>query len=108
MIISLIIFLFVSAIMVGLGISQLKSESPVGFYTGEKPPQKENLINVTEWNKKHGIMWIAYGIIIMLSWLAGFFMGDTIWSVVPLCIGIILPLIIMILYHHKLIRQYKK
>lgn len=29
------------------------------------------------------------------------------WAAAPACIGLVVPLIIMIWYHHKLIRQYK-
>ena len=45
-IITLIIYLMVAAIMIGIGISQLGSSSPVGFYSGEKPPKEDELTNV--------------------------------------------------------------
>jgi hypothetical protein len=32
--------------MIGIGVSQLKSRAPVGFYTGEKPPTEEELTDV--------------------------------------------------------------
>ena len=59
-IISAVVFGFVALIMLGIGISQLKSKDPVGFYTGEKPPEKERLSDVNAWNKKHGMMWVIY------------------------------------------------
>ena len=65
-IITFIIFFIVAMIMIGLGIFQLKSTSPVGFYSGEKPPREEELTDVKAWNKKHGMMWLIYGIIIRI------------------------------------------
>ena len=45
-IISGVIFCIVAMIMLGIGVSQLKSKEPVGFYTGEKPPKAEQLSDV--------------------------------------------------------------
>lgn len=56
-IIGFVVFLGTSLIMIGLGVSQIKSKEPVGFYTGEKPPKREQLSDVEAWNKKHGLMW---------------------------------------------------
>ena len=105
-----VIYLFVAAIMFGLGISQYRSKKPVGFYSGEKPPMESELTDVNAWNKKHGKMWIWYGGIIIISYLLGipFLMADSVWCVLPLCGGIIVPIPLMIRYHHKLIREYKK
>ena len=106
----LVIYLFVAAIMFGIGISQYKSKKPVGFYSGEKPPLESELTDVDAWNKKHGKMWILYGVIIIVSYLLGipFLIADSVWSVLPMCGGIMVPIPLMIRYHHKLIREYKK
>lgn len=107
---ALVIYLLVAAIMLGIGIFQYRSKSPVGFYSGEKPPLERELTDVSAWNKKHGKMWIWYGVIIIASYLAGipFLVIDSVWCVVPLCGGIMIPLPFMIGYHHKLVREYKK
>ena len=106
----IIIYGMVAAIMLGIGISQLKSKKPVGFYSGEKPPLESELTDVISWNKKHGKMWIWYSVIIIVSYVAGipFVKADSVWCVIPMCGGIILPLPFMIRYHHKLIKMYKK
>ena len=106
-IITFIIFFIVAMIMIGLGILQLKSTSPVGFYSGEKPPREEELTDVKAWNKKHGMMWLIYGIIIMISYFVGYLIGDSILCLIPFCGGLIVPVIIMIWYHHRLIKKYK-
>lgn len=104
------IYLLVAVIMLGIGVSQYKSTKPVGFYSGEKPPLEIELSDVSLWNKKHGKMWILYSVVIVVSYILGipFLMKDSVWSVVPMCGGVILPLPLMIKYHHKLIREYKK
>lgn len=54
-----IIILMVASVMISIGVKQRKSKTPVGFYTGEEPPKAEGLTDVTEWNKKHGLLWIC-------------------------------------------------
>lgn len=107
MMISGVIYGFVALIMIGIGISQLKSEKPVGFYTGEKPPSRDDISNVKPWNRKHGTMWIIYGMIIVISWIYGCILGDGIVAVVLLIGGVIIPLGFMIWRHHRLIGKYK-
>lgn len=104
-IISGVIFGIVALIMLGIGVSQLKSKVPVGFYTGEKSPKTELLSDVHAWNKKHGIMWIIYGICIICSWTCSAFVGGGIYSVIPLC-GVLLPIPAMVLFHHRLVKMY--
>ena len=109
-IIGVVIYLLVAAVMLGIGISQYRSKSPVGFYSGEKPPLESELTDVNAWNKKHGKMWIWYGVIIIISYLMGipFLVTDSVWCTLPMCGGIMIPLPFMLGYHHKLIRKYKK
>lgn len=105
-IISGVIYGLVAMIMFGMGISQLKSKDPVGFYTGEKPPEKEQLSDVKAWNKKHGMMWMIYGGCIVCSWICSFFIGDSLYSVIPLAAGILAPIVILIICHHRLVKKY--
>lgn len=73
-----------------------------------KKHQAENEISdIKMWNRKHGTMWIIYGIIIILAWGCGFMIGDSILLLFPMVIGLIFPVIVMIWYHRKLIKIYK-
>lgn len=101
-IISGVIFGFCALIMLLIGISQCRSKKPVGFYTGEKPPEESALTDVSAWNKKHGAMWIAYGICIALSWVGGLFWGESLLMIA----AILVPIPLMILWHHRLLRKY--
>lgn len=107
-IITLFIYFIVAALMMGIGISQLRSTLPVAFYSGEKPPKEDELTDVQAWNKKHGMMWLIYGMIIIVSYFAGYILGDSILCIIPFCGGLIVPVIIMIWYHHKLIGKYRR
>lgn len=92
--------------MISIGVVQLRSKKPVGFYTGEKPLKPEQVSDVSAWNRKHGIMWILYGFTIIVCWFVGLIMGDTLWFLIPFCSGILLPIFIMIWYHERLKRKY--
>ncbi len=106
-IISGVIFFMVAMIMLGIGVSQLKSKEPVGFYTGERPPRAEQLADVSAWNKKHGKMWVVYGICIIGAWVCSALVGgDSIYSVIPLCIGVLVPIPVMVFLHHKWVKKY--
>lgn len=107
-IILLVVFCIVAFIMIGIGISQVKSKKPVGFYAGEEPPKEEQLIDVNLWNKKHGAMWIIFGIAIIGSYFVGIFAGDTIYATITMCVVIFGGLLLMIWYHGRLKRAYFK
>ena len=107
-IVGLVIYVFVSLFMMAIGIAQLKSQDPVGFYSGEKPPKAEDLTDVHAWNKNHGLMWLIYGIIIFFSYLIGIPFVYSILVIIPMIGGVIVPLPFMIWYHHKLIKKFMK
>ena len=105
-IITFVILLYVSIIMIIIGVSQIKSKEPVGFYTGEKPPKKEQLLNMEVWNKKHGYMWIVYGLAIIGSFaICSLVKTETIALIIPFCV-IIGAIPIMMLYHCHLKKRY--
>lgn len=107
MIISGVIYGLVALFVIGIGVYQLRSKKPVAFYSGEEAPAEEEISDVKMWNRKHGMMWIIYGIIIILSWICGCLLGDSILTVIPCIGGVILPLGFMIWYHHRLVKRYK-
>lgn len=107
-IIGFVVYLYCALIMVGIGLAQFKSKEPVAFYSGEKPPRREKLTDVSAWNKKHGKMWIVYGVIIMISYFISLMIGDSVWIVIPLCGGVVVPLIFMMRYHNKLKKEYMR
>lgn len=104
----LIGYLITAIMMIGIGISQVKSQKPVAFYSGEQPPREDELTDVHAWNVKHGIMWLVYGVIIIISYIIGTMLGESAWCLLPFCGGVMIPVIIMIFYHHRLVKKYKR
>ena len=100
------IYAAVALVMIGIGISQRRSRTPVAFYTGEEPPQEAKLTDVREWNRKHGNLWIGYGVVILLSYIVGMVIDSDVWHIAFSCGGVILPLGVMIWYHHRLCERY--
>lgn len=107
-IISLIIICIVALIMIAIGISQIKSQDPVGFYTGQQPPKREQLTNVRQWNKKHGMMWIIWGIAIICTYFIGIFAQDSLYCAIAMAVVIFCGLILMIWYHSRLKKRFYK
>lgn len=107
-IILLVILGIVSIIMIGIGISQIKSKTPVGFYTGEITPKEDELTDVTQWNKKHGVMWVIYGCSIICSYFVGMIINESL--IAPYIIGgvIVVGVPIMMFYHSRLKKEYVK
>lgn len=103
---TIVIMVLAGLLFVGIGISNIKSKEPVGFYSGVKPPKAEELSDVVAWNCKHGLLWISYGIGLMICWF-GFLIGEILGfcTVIGICIGGVLWLMIG---HHKLEKKYRK
>ncbi len=108
-IMTLIIMSGVALVMVGLGVSQYrKKEEPVGFYNTADPPKKEEISDIIAWNKKHGMLWIAYGIIIELGYWLGYFAPNEVLEIIFSIGGVLIPIPFMIIGHHKLVKMYGK
>lgn len=108
-VIGLVIISIAALIILGIGISQmLKKEEPVGFYNTIDPPKKDEISNISEWNKKHGLLWIVYGIIIEACYWIAYFMPGTVLQAVCLIGGILLPLPCLVIYHNRLVQKYSK
>ena len=61
-VVSSIILLISAAPIIIIGIVQYRSKDPVGFWSGKKPPEKEQITDVKAYNRKHGLMWILLGV----------------------------------------------
>lgn len=107
-IICLVIELIAALPMVIIGIFQYRSKEPVGFWSGKKPPEKGQITDVKAYNRKHGVMWIVYGVGFFLCCsLAVVLREELALAAVALgmaeCIG---GIFVMIAYHNRLDRRY--
>ena len=107
-IMSMVIIFFVAIVMIGIGISQIRSKKPVGFYTGEKAPSEEELSDVAAWNKRHGYLWVLYGLVMIVSFLLASLVKSETLEMIILIGGMVGMLPIMMLYHHYLKKRYYK
>lgn len=104
----LVIISIVAAVMVIIGVCQFcKKETPVGFYNVGEPPKREEITNIRQWNRKHGMIWIAYGICIELGYWIAYFMPNEALEAFFMIGSIIIPLPLMILRHHMLEKMYR-
>ena len=108
MIMCLIIMTIVAGIMMMIGFFQLnKKEAPVGFYNLIDPPKKEEISDVLQWNRKHGAMWVVYGICIEFGFWLGYVMSGETWKMVMMMGGVIIPLPFMVIRHSRLEKELK-
>ncbi len=72
------------------------------------PPKKEEITDIVEWNKKHGMIWIIYGICIELGFWLGFIVPNDALEFLFTMGGVVFPLPFMIMRHRNLEKEYRK
>ena len=102
-----VILLISAAPIIIIGIVQYRSKEPVGFWSGKKPPEKEQITDVKAYNRKHGLMWILLGVGFILCFVCGLLFGGIIAGYLCM-IEVIGGIFAMIVYHEKLDRTYYK
>jgi len=108
MIMGFVIISLVAGIMMIIGLCQIsKKDEPVGFYNIIDPPKKEEISDVIQWNKKHGVIWIVYGICIELGFWLGYVMPTDVLEMIFMIGGGIIPLPFMLIRHRRLEKEYK-
>ncbi len=106
-IICLAILLISMGPIITIGIVQYRSKEPVGFWSGKKPPKREEITDVQAYNHKHGLMWIVYGVGFLLSFVCGLPFGGLITGYLCM-IEVMGGLLIMVAYHNRLNRMYER
>lgn len=73
-----------------------------------EPPDAAKITDVTAYNKKHGKMWIVYGLGMPLSYLVMVPFGNEVAVILVNCTEMCGGIIGMILYHNYLDNRYLK
>ena len=47
---SFVIYVLLALLLIAIGIGQIKSKTPVGFYTHEQAPRKQDITDIETWN----------------------------------------------------------
>jgi len=104
-IVTLFIILLCAVPMVIIGVVQIKSTKPVGFWSGVKPPAADKVSDIPAYNKKHGIMWICYGVGMLVAFYGGVLFGEFAGFIALLveCFG---GIFVMVVYHTWLEKKY--
>ncbi len=100
------ILAYVAMMFVVLGIVQLHSKKPVGFWSGEKPPAPSEVTDMRAYNRAHGWMWIGYAVAMILSFLIGVMLDNGLWITILLGVTSIGGACVMIVVHQHLYRKY--
>lgn len=103
---TIMIFICIAPIFI-LGIVQCRSKTPVVFWAGKEPPRPEQITDVKKYNRKHGMMWILYGLGFIICFFTGITFGGKVAAIATIAEGSG-GMCIMIAYHNKLNRMYIK
>lgn len=104
-IITLIILMVSIGPIIILGIVQYRSREPVGFWSGKKPPKREQIMDVRAYNRKHGRMWILYGVGFIVCFVCGLPFGGLVTGYLCM-IEALGGIFVMAMYHNRLNRLY--
>jgi hypothetical protein len=81
-----VIWSIVFAIMLGIGIWSYRSEKPVGFFTGTKPPEVKD---AKKYNHAVGILWFSYAVLLELFGVPFLFLEQNSAGFIPVYLGTI-------------------
>lgn len=81
-----VIWSIVFAIILGIGIWSYRSEKPVGFFTGTKPPEVKD---AKKYNHAVGILWFSYAVLLELFGIPFLFLEQNSAGFIPVYMGTI-------------------
>ena len=97
-----------AVLMFGIGIYQWRSEKPARLSTGEPTIDPNDLTDVKAWNRKHGMMWILYGLCLLAGLFISLQIKDSLYAGILMMAFCLLPILAIPVYHDHLIRQYHR
>lgn len=103
MIIGFMIWSIVMVLFVGIGISCRKSDVAVGFFTGCKPPEIEN---VSGYNKAVARLWFVSALIYEIMGIPLLFLEQNSLLFIPIIFGVPIGVIVMMVAYLRIERQY--
>ena len=105
MIIGFVIWSIVSAIMLGIGMWSYRSEKPVGFFTGTKPPDVKD---VRKYNHAVGILWFSYAVLLEILGIPFLFLKQNSAGFIPVFLGTIAITIGLMVGYVVIEKKYRK
>lgn len=106
MMIGLVVWMLVSMIFLGFGISSFKSKKPVGFWANVKPPEIEN---VKAYNRAVGKLWCVFAVVLALLGFPFFVAEQNSPLFFITLVGVMLEVIVVaVVYTVKIETKYRK
>ena len=105
MIIGFVIWSIVFLALWGIGISAWKSNKPVGFYTGTKPPE---VTDVRKYNRSVAILWFAYAGLFELLGLPFLFLKQNASGFLWVVLGVVVITIALMIVYNRILLTYEQ
>ena len=105
MIAGFVIWSAVALVLLGIGIMAWKSDKPVGFYTGAKPPE---VTDVRKYNRAVAVLWFSYAALFELLGLPLLFLKQN--SIGFLCsiAGVPVISIALMIVYNRILHRYER
>ena len=97
-----------AVLMFGIGIYQWRSEKPARLSTGEPTIDPNDLTDVKAWNRKHGMMWILYGLCLLAGLFISLQIKDSLYAGILMMAFCFFPLLAFRVCYDRLMRQYHR
>lgn len=95
-------------LIIGIGIAQLYRQKPVGFWSFQPPPSPGQVSDVRAYNRKHGKMWIWFGLGMLAAYGVGAIAPNGLMAMLIIGGELIGGIVAMIVYHLHLTKKYVK
>ncbi|MBO4781852.1 MAG: hypothetical protein J5522_05600 [Lachnospiraceae bacterium] len=94
----------VALVLVGIGIWDWNSKTPVGFYSGIKPPK---VTDVRRYNHSVAIMWFIYAFVFELLGLPLMLSEENSAGVIFGALGVIFSIIVLAIAYNVILSKYE-
>lgn len=94
----------VALVLVGIGIWDWNSKTPVGFYSGIKPPE---VTDVRRYNHSVAIMWFVYAFVFELLGLPLMLSEENSAGVIFGALGVIFSIIVLAIAYNVILSKYE-
>ena len=105
MITGFVIWSITSVIMLGIGIWSYRSEKPVGFFAGTKPPDVKD---AKKYNHTVGILWFSYAVLLEILGIPFLFLEQNSAGFIPVFLGTIVITIGLMIGYVAIEKKYRK
>ena len=105
MIIGFVIWSLCAVLFFIVGVVDLKSDKPVGFFTGVKPPK---IMNVKKYNKAVALLWFVTGIIFELIGVPFLYLKQNSPVFIFMLLATVVLVIVMMVMYLSISRKYEE